>query len=297
MTDAVQSMTGFARQEGVCGTLRWSWELRSVNGKGLDCRIRLPVGYDRLEPMVREALKNGFQRGSIQASLTLSREGHALQAVVNEEAIDAIVRLMESLGDRIKAAPPRWDGLLNIRGVLELKEPDLDVETLEAEHEAILAGLGLAISDLRATRLAEGEKIAAFVEGKIAEIHTLTVRVDEDPSRSPAAIGKRLAEQVSLLLNNSAELDINRIHQEAAILAAKADLREEIDRLYAHVEASRRLIADTGSVGRKLDFLAQEFNREANTICSKSNAASVTANGLELKVIIDQFREQIQNLE
>ncbi|MEO4044462.1 YicC/YloC family endoribonuclease [Hoeflea sp. CAU 1731] len=293
----IQSMTGFARQEGVCGTLRWSWEVRSVNGKGLDCRIRLPVGYDRLEPMVREALKNGFQRGNIQATLTLAREGQAVQAVINQEALDAIVQMMESLGDRIEAAPPRWDGLLNIRGVLELREPDLDSETLAAEQGAILKGLNLAISDLRAARLAEGGKIAAYVEAKVTEIHSLAVRVDEDPSRTPTAIGKRLAEQVKLLLDSGAELDMNRIHQEAAMLASKADLREEIDRLYAHVEACRRLLEETGPVGRKLDFLAQEFNREANTICSKSNAASVTAIGLELKVIIDQFREQIQNLE
>ncbi len=290
-------MTGFSRQEGVFGTLRWSWEVRSVNGKGLDCRIRLPVGFDRLEPLVREALKNGFQRGNIQATLTLAREGHAVQAVVNQEALDAIVKTIESLGDRIEAAPPRWDGLLNIRGVLELKEPDLDVATLSAEQGAILEGLNLAISDLRAARLAEGGKIAAYVEAKVAEIHSLAVRVDNDPSRSPAMIGKRLSEQVSLLLNSGGELDMSRIHQEAAILASKADLREEIDRLYAHVEACQRLLEETAPVGRKLDFLAQEFNREANTICSKSNAASVTAIGLELKVIIDQFREQIQNLE
>ncbi|GKX32845.1 MAG: hypothetical protein MnENMB40S_04630 [Rhizobiaceae bacterium MnEN-MB40S] len=229
--------------------------------------------------------------------MTLAREGHAVQAVVNQEALDAIVQTIESLGDRIEAAPPRWDGLLNIRGVLELKEPDLDVATLSAEQGAILKGLNLAISDLRAARLAEGGKIAAYVEAKVAEIHSLAVRVDNDPSRSPAMIGKRLSEQVSLLLNSGGELDMSRIHQEAAILASKADLREEIDRLYAHVEACQRLLEETAPVGRKLDFLAQEFNREANTICSKSNAASVTAIGLELKVIIDQFREQIQNLE
>lgn len=294
---ALQSMTGFARSEGMVGSFRWAWELRSVNGRGLDLRVRVPTGYDRIEPIVRKTVSKAFQRGNIQLSLSVSREESQTYPSVNEKALDAVIAVAEKLAKRMGSAPPTVDGLLNIRGVLEFNEPVMDTETARIEETALLDGLASAVSDLAAMRSSEGEKIGALLMEHVAGIEGLIKRVDADPSRTPAAIVQRLSQQVAALLEASADLDVDRLHTEAAILAAKADLREEIDRLTVHVAACRDLLRDGGAIGRRLDFLAQEFNRESNTICSKSNAASVTSAGLELKVLIDQFREQVQNLE
>ncbi len=293
----LQSMTGFARGEGGFGTLRWVWELRSVNGRGLDLRVRTPPGFERLEPSIRKSLSDAFQRGNIQVSLTIQRDELPAQPVLNEAALDAVLGLIKKLADRVETAPPTLDGLLNIRGVLELQEPDIDPQTREREEVAILDGLQAAIDELTEMRSAEGTKIGVFLKAQIDAVEALVQRIEADPSRQPEAIVRRLAEQVKLLMKTDSALDEDRLHMEAVILATKADLREEIDRLSAHIGATRALLADGGAVGRKLDFLAQEFNRETNTICSKSNAAPVTATGLELKVLIDRFREQVQNLE
>ncbi len=290
-------MTGFARAEGSVGPFRWAWELRSVNGRGLDLRLRLPPGLERLEPAVRKAISSSFQRGNIQLALTVSRDETPLQPVVNEAALDAVIDIVKQLADRVDATPPTLDGLLNLRGVLEIREPDIDPEDARKEEDAVMECLQSAISGLAAMRESEGEKIGLFLSSQVDGVETLVRRIDADPSRQTDAIVERLAAQVKLLRQADGDLDENRLHMEAAILAAKADLREEIDRLTAHVEACRTLLENGGAIGRKLDFLAQEFNRETNTICSKSNAASVTALGLELKVLIDQFREQVQNLE
>ena len=293
----LQSMTGFARSEGALGSCRWAWEMRSVNGKGLDMRIRLPAGLERLEPEIRKHVSTAFQRGSIQLTLSISRDETPLLPVINEPALQAVLEAAKRLSGETGATPPTIDGLLAIRGVLEFREPSTDAETMAAEETAILDGLAAAIADLAAMRASEGEKVGHFLRDQIDAVETLVRRVDADPSRTPEAIAERLAGQVRLLLDSGSEMDEGRLHMEAAILAAKADLREEVDRLTAHVEATRQLMAAGGAVGRRLDFLAQEFNRETNTICSKSNAASVTAIGLELKAVIDQFREQVQNLE
>ncbi len=293
----LQSMTGFARNEGAAGSFRWVWELRSVNGRSLDLRMRLPAGYDRIEPTVRKAISKSFQRGNIQLSLTVSRDEDQSQLAVNEDALDAVIDLARQVGQRSNASPPSVDGLLNIRGVLEFRDPVVDADTAAAEEAALLDGLASAIDDLAAMRSAEGGKIGVLLLNHVAGIEALVHQVDSDPSRTPAAIADRLAGQVRALLDAHADFDEDRIYTEAAILAAKADLREEIDRLTVHVGACRELLAEGGAIGRRLDFLAQEFNRESNTICSKSNAASVTSAGLDLKVLIDQFREQVQNLE
>ena len=293
----LQSMTGFARADGSVGAFRWAWEARSVNGRSFDLRLRLPPGFERLDPTIRKAVSSAVQRGNLQLTLTVSRDETPLQPVVNEAALDAIIELVERLADRVDAAPPTLDGLLNVRGVLEVREPDLDPEDARSEEEAIIDGLKSAVAGLVEMREAEGEKIGSFLLSQIDGVEALVQRIDADPSRQPDAIVERLAAQVKLLRQADGGLDENRLHMEAAILAAKADLREEIDRLAAHVEACRELLGEGGAIGRKLDFIAQEFNRETNTICSKSNAASVTALGLELKVLIDQFREQVQNLE
>lgn len=293
----LQSMTGFSRSEGQSGRARWVWELRSVNGKGLDIRLRLPPGLDAVEVEARRLASLRFTRGNLQAGLTVTTEDAGIAAVINNEALDAILRLKAELGDRIDPAPLRFDTLLGMRGVIDLREPEEDPAARETRDADIITGLETALDRLVEMRSAEGEALAAILRGQIDRIEALALSVEADPSRSQEAIVARLAQQVAALTEASPALDSDRLHMEAAILATKADLREEIDRLKAHVAAARSLLDAGGPIGRKLDFLAQEFNRESNTICAKSVSVAVTAAGIELKVVIDQFREQIQNLE
>ncbi|MCY0094494.1 YicC/YloC family endoribonuclease [Hoeflea ulvae] len=294
---AIQSMTGFARHEGEAEGCRFVWELRSVNGKGLDVRLRLPQGFEALEQPVRKAAAAALTRGNLQVSLSVNAKGAAVEAVVNEAALEAVIGLVDKLALRIDARKPALDGILNIKGVLEFRDPELSDEMRAARDRAVLAGFMVALEALRSMRLSEGAALARVLGDQVDRIEVLTLAVESDPSRSPENIRARLAEQVASLMDTGAGLDRDRLHMEAALLATKADLREEIDRLKAHVEAARALLSGDSAAGRRLDFLAQEFNRETNTICSKSNAAAVTAIGLDLKVLIDQFREQVQNLE
>lgn len=294
---AIQSMTGFARHEGEALNCRFVWELRSVNGKGLDVRLRLPPGFEPLEQPLRKAAAAQLARGNLQVVLSVSSNGPALEAVVNEAALDSVVALVERLGRRIDARKPALDGLLNIRGVLEFRDPELADADRRDRDKAVFDGFTIALDGLKAMRVSEGAALTKVLAEQLDRIEALTRKVEADPSRSPEAIRARLSDQVAALLDTGAPLDRERLHMEAALIATKADLREEIDRLKAHVEAARALLTGDGAAGRRLDFLAQEFNRESNTICSKSNAASVTAIGLDLKVLIDQFREQVQNLE
>ncbi len=294
---ALQSMTGFARREGTSGRGRWAWELRSVNGKGLDIRLRLPPGLERLEADARKAIAERLSRGNLQVSLSLSVEESRVEVVVNQDALTAVLALRDQLAGIVDPAPLKLESLMAVRGLVEFKEVEEDEEALAARDADIVAGLDAALGDLRDMRRQEGDALGKILLGQVATIETLTTAVERDPSRSPQEIAARLTTQVAMLLDGSSGLDRDRLHAEAALLATKADLREEIDRLKAHVAAARDLISKGGPVGRKLDFLAQEFNRESNTICSKSNAAAVTAAGIELKVVIDQFREQVQNLE
>ncbi|QWW68976.1 YicC/YloC family endoribonuclease [Rhizobium sp. WYJ-E13] len=294
---ALQSMTGFARREGTAGRWRWAWELRSVNGKGLDVRLRLPPGLERLEADVRRIAGENFSRGNLQATLSLTTGESQLEAVLNQDAFAAVLAMRDKLEGLIDPAPLRLDTLLSIRGLVDFRETQDSEEAIAARDADILSGLMAALSDLRIMREQEGAALTRVLLGQIATIEGLTSTIEADPSRSPQEIAARLSAQVALLMEGAGALDRDRLHAEAALLATKADLREEIDRLKAHVTASRDLLVKGGPVGRKLDFLAQEFNRESNTICSKSNASAVTAAGIELKVVIDQFREQVQNLE
>lgn len=293
----LQSMTGFARVEGTSGRTRWVWELRSVNGKGLDIRLRLPPGFEALEGDVRRLAGESLARGNLQIGLSVSVSEAQVEAVVNQGALAAVLALREQLAGMIDPAPLRLDTLLTVRGVVDFRETDESEAERAARDADIRAGLSEAIRCLAEMRRKEGAALAGVLLGQVARIETLTATVEADPSRSVPAIAERLSAQVATLLQGTTALDRDRLHQEAALIATKADLREEIDRLKAHVAAARELIAEGGPIGRKLDFLAQEFNRESNTICSKSNAAAVTAAGIELKVVIDQFREQVQNLE
>jgi len=294
---ALQSMTGFARREGTSGRWRWAWELRSVNGKGLDLRLRFPPGLERMESDVRRLAGERFSRGNMQASLSVSAGESRIETVLNQEALSAVLALRDQLGGIIDPAPLQLDTLLAIRGIIEFRESEDGDEAIAARDSDIVEGLIAALADLRHMRETEGAALSRVLLDHVATIEGLTEVIERDPSRSPQEISTRLAAPVALLMDGSGKLDRDRLHAEAALLATKADLREEIDRLKAHVVAARDLLGKGGPVGRKLDFLAQEFNRESNTICSKSNAAAITAAGIELKVVIDQFREQVQNLE
>ncbi len=293
----LQSMTGFARVEGTSGRTRWAWELRSVNGKGLDIRLRLPPGFEALEADVRPLAGETLARGNLQIGLSVSISEAQVEAVVNQGALAAVLALRTQLAGTIDPAPLKLDTLLSMRGVVDFREADESEAERTARDADIREGLAEAIRRLAEMRRREGAALAGVLLGQVARIEALTAAVEADPSRSVSAIAERLSAQVALLMQGTTALDRDRLHQEAALLATKADLREEIDRLKGHVAAARELIAAGGPIGRKLDFLAQEFNRESNTICSKSNAAAVTAAGIELKVVIDQFREQVQNLE
>lgn len=291
-------MTGFARASGLAGPTSATWELRSVNGKSVELRLRLPPGMDRLEPKVRQAVTARLGRGNIQCSLSLVRTAAtSVQPVVNQAFLRDVATLAKRLEVEFGAAPATADGLLALRGVLDVPEIAETEEQRIDLDAALLTILDQAVASLISARESEGIALKAVLSGQIDDIEVLTLRAEADPSREPNSIRERLTEQVRLLLEAGPGLDEQRLHMEAALLATRADIREEIDRLKTHVAAARQLLVQGGQVGRKLDFLAQEFNRESNTLCSKSNAAAVTAIGLELKAVVDRFREQIQNLE
>lgn len=296
---SLQSMTGFSRAAGDARGSAISWEVKSVNGKAVELRLRTPPGYERIEPQARAELQRRFSRGNFQATLTMSRpSGQQIQPTVNELFLKDVASLAQRLQQQFGTAPATADGLLALRGVLDVAEPVETEADRAALDEAIMAVFQTALSGLEDARRAEGAALAGLLDGHIDQIAALTAKAEADPSREPANIKTRLAEQVRLLMDASGgALDEQRLYLEASLLAAKADIREEIDRLNTHVASARKLLRDGGVVGRKLDFLAQEFNRESNTLCSKANAAAVTAVGLDLKAVVDQFREQVQNLE
>ena len=294
---SLRSMTGFGRADGAAAGYLWTWELRSVNGKGLDMRLRLPSGFERLDLPTRERSAKLLSRGNIQATMTVWRDGASEKLVVNEDVLAGVIAAMERIGSRISVQPPTLDGLLAVRGLIETAEPIDDPEAQAALDGAILANFDEALSDLVAMRAREGSAIAGMLQLRLDEIARLTSAAEGSPARTVEAIRARLTEQVAALIDAAPALDPDRLHQEAVLLATKADIREEIDRLQAHVEAARTLLAEGGPVGRRLDFLAQEFNREVNTLCAKAGDRSLTAIGLELKAVVDQLREQIQNLE
>jgi uncharacterized protein (TIGR00255 family) len=294
---ALSSMTGFARGQGVSGAYAWAWELKSVNGKGLDLRLRLPPGWDAVEVPVRSRAAEALVRGTIYGTLTAKREGVSPVVRVNEPVLAAVLATIKSLGGRVDAAPPQLDGILSLKGVIEVVDEDEREEDRVAAEAAVVAGFQATVAELADMRRREGAALGQILSQRLAEIAALAVRAEAVPGRKPEAIKARIAEQVETLLAASERFDPDRLHQEAILIASKADIREELDRLASHVTQGRRLLADGGAVGRRLDFLAQELNREANTICSKSNDVELTNIGLELKTVVEQFREQVQNLE
>ena len=295
----IASMTGFGEAAGTAGGLAWRIEIRSVNGRGLDMRFRLPQGADALEPVLRAAVRERLARGSVTVQVSVERERAPASFRVDEKALgdllDALDTINATLGrrplDRSDIDPLR---LVGIRGLVEAGELS---DTLSKEERAAIADdMDVALSVLVRNRETEGEHLKQVVLAQMDAIAGLVAEAEASPARTPEAIRERLARNIARL-SDQPGLDEARLHQEAVLLATKADIREEIDRLHAHVDAARGLVSGDGPAGRKLDFLAQEFNREANTLCSKSNDPDVTRIGMELKVIIDQFREQVQNIE
>jgi uncharacterized protein (TIGR00255 family) len=291
------SMTGFARSQGSAGGYHWAWELKSVNGKGLDLRLRLPQGWDAIEVPARVSAARHLARGNVSAILTVERTGALAAVRVNEEVLAALLETIGRIAQRVEASPPSLDGILGLKGVMEITETEENAAARREAEGAVAAGFEAALSDLVSARRNEGLALARLLETRLVEIARLTAAAEASPARAPEAIRARLAEQVKSIVGTGEKFDSDRLYQEAILLAAKADVREELDRLKAHVEAAQKLLAAGGPVGRKLDFLAQELNRESNTLCAKSNDVSLTAIGLDLKAVVDQFREQVQNLE
>ena len=294
---SLRSMTGFARADGSANGTRWTWEIRSVNGKGLDIRLRLPAGFERLDPAARERCAGQLTRGNIQSTLTIVSDTSAARIRINEDVLGEVLAAMQKIGGRIDVQPPTLDGILSIRGVVEAADNELDEAARTALDEEILKSFDRTLTDLVAMRAREGQAIGNVLGARLSEIARLVRAAEASPARRPEAIRARLAEQVAALLDAAPALDPDRLHQEAVLLATQADIREEIDRLDAHVVAATEMLAEGGPVGRRLDFLAQEFGRETNTLCAKANDRTLTAIGLELKAVVDQLREQIQNLE
>lgn len=290
----LQSMTGFARGTGAGSGVQWVWEIRSVNGKGLDVRFRGPPGMERLEQVAREQAASRFTRGSIQLGLTIRRNTQGSTIRVNRPALEELVQIVREFPET-EGRSPSVERLMAIRGIVDIT--DEETEASDEVLQDIITTLREALDQLMAMRRAEGEAVAAILSSRLDQIEILTSAARANPARAPEAIRARLSAQLALLLDETSTLDVERLHQEAALLAIRADIAEEVDRLTAHVLAARELMAIGGAVGRRLDFLAQEFNREANTLCSKSNDRSLTAIGLDLKATVDQFREQVQNLE
>jgi uncharacterized protein (TIGR00255 family) len=290
-------MTGFARRHGECAPYSWTWEIRSVNSRGLDIRLRLPAGWDAIDGPVRRMSAQGLVRGTVNASLSVERKDMLPVVRVNEAVLAAVLATLRQLAGEVKAEPPRLDGILSLKGVLDVVEEPEREEDRRAAESAVVAGFQDTLADLLAMRRQEGEALARVLTLRTAEIAALTARADAAPGRRAEAVRARIAEQVAMLLDASTRLDPERLHQEAVLIASKADIREELDRLASHVGQIEGLLRQGGAVGRRLDFLAQELNREANTLCSKSNDVELTHIGLDLKHVVEQFREQVQNLE
>jgi uncharacterized protein (TIGR00255 family) len=295
--DPVSSMTGFGGDEGRHQVVAWRWDIRSVNSRGLDVRTRLPPGYDALEPRLRERIGATLTRGNVSISLNVSRDDGGAELRINEAALAKVLAMAERVRASGDFAPMSVEGLLGLRGVLEVGEGSEAEDVAEARQAAMFASFERALAQLVSSRRAEGGRLAPVIEDHLASIQRLVDEIGASPARSPDAIRARLKEQVARLLDSATPLDETRLHQEAALLAVKADVEEELQRLRAHIAAAREMMAGGKPAGRRLDFLAQEFNREANTTCSKANDIETTRAGLALKAVIEQMREQIQNIE
>lgn len=300
MTDARQppgplsSMTGFARVAGTTGPVQWAFEARSVNGRGLEVRLRVPSGLDAAGDAARAALQNALARGQCQVSLAVTRPEAAARVRVDEALLASLAAAVARVPRPEGMSPATLDGLLGIRGVVVSdEEPGADPEALARD---LAEAAGRLAAGLVAARRAEGHRLRAIVEGQVAAMSGLVRAAEENPGRRPEAVRARLAASIAGLLD-AGSLDPDRLHQEAVLAVAKADVREELDRLAAHLDSVRALLAGGGAIGRKLDFLAQELGREANTLGAKAGDIALSRIGLDLKAVVEQFREQVQNVE
>ncbi len=293
----LSSMTGFARSAGQMEDASWAWEVKSVNAKGFDLRLRLPGGLDGVEAEARRMLGTVIARGTIHASLDLTRGGKSAEIHINETLAIELARKLLDVARSTGMQPPSFDAILAVRGVLEVREQSETDEQRVLMTEAITRSLEDGIVGLVASRQAEGAALGAILTEKILAIEMLVLAADAHPARSADSIKSRIKRQIQDLLGSNEGLDPQRLHQEAMLLAVKGDIREELDRLKAHVAQARQLFERGGAIGRRLDFLAQELSREANTLCAKSADSGLTVIGLDLKTLVEQFREQVQNVE
>jgi uncharacterized protein (TIGR00255 family) len=294
---SIVSMTGFAESTGSHDGLRWRWEAKSVNGRGLDLRLRTPPGFDSLEQPARVLATERFRRGNFQIALMVETQDGAKGLRVDPVALASAVKLAREIAAETGLAPARIDGILALKGVIVQEETGALDPVARAHRDAeILRSLAMAFDALNRARVGEGTKLAQLFSTQVDEVARLVAEAESLAAAQPAALRQRLTTQMQELLTG-APLSEDRLAQEVALLATRADVREELDRLKAHVQDARALLKSGEAVGRKLDFLSQEFNREANTLCSKSTDIALTRVGLALKAVIDQFREQAQNVE
>jgi uncharacterized protein (TIGR00255 family) len=291
----VASMTGFARAEGEAAGITWVWELKSVNGRSLDLRLRLPAGYDALEAPLRAALGSRLRRGNVSALLTVNRVSPPAIRV-NREMLAQIVALLGELAGEVEAAPARLDGLIGLRGVIETVDDEPE-DMIEARRAAIAGSWSVALDRLAAARGEEGARLAAVLSAQLAELGSLVAAASASAAAQPEALRSRLQQTIAELVDLAPTMPAERVAQELALLVSRSDIREELDRLRAHLAQAGDLLKKGEGVGRQLDFLCQELNREANTLCSKSADIELTRIGLALKLAVEQFREQVQNLE
>ncbi|MBR0655184.1 YicC/YloC family endoribonuclease [Plastoroseomonas arctica] len=299
MTETLASMTGFARASGpLADGTSYVWEIRSVNGRNLDVRLRLPPGSDGLEASLREAVQQRLKRGNVSATLTLKREERAPRLALDVAVLDQFLALALDVAARIPgAAPPRAEALLTLPGVLKGAETVVDEAAEAAKAHVVAAGFLEALAGLEESRRAEGAKLAIILGTLLGEIAELCAAAAGEAALQPAAQRARLTEQLAQLLDGERRVPDDRLAAEVALLASKSDVREELDRLAAHLEQARALLGSGVAIGRKLDFLTQEFVREANTLCSKSATVALTRIGLDLKAAIERLKEQAANVE
>jgi uncharacterized protein (TIGR00255 family) len=294
---SIASMTGFAREAGITGSYQWAWELKTVNGRGLEVRVRTPSGLDAVGEEARGLILKALTRGQGQLNLSLSKASSAPRLRVNQDVLQSLLSAIGGLALPENVKPASLDGLLSVRGVVEMDDDAADPMQDDTLVAALKDGIGALIEGLKLARQKEGRALTGVLGQQLDLIARLVDEAEAAPGRQPEAIRARLEAQLAELLDGKSALDPARLHQEAVLIAARADIREELDRLRAHVDAARGLLQEGGAVGRRLDFLAQEFGREANTLCAKANDVSLSRIGLELKAVIEQFREQVQNVE
>ncbi|MGY9000576.1 MAG: YicC/YloC family endoribonuclease [Rhodospirillales bacterium] len=297
-TNQISSMTGFSRSSANADGYSWNWEAKSVNGKGLDVRCRLPHGFEEVEVEARAATGKAFKRGNFNLILTIQEPSNQSQYRVNRALLNQLVETAIDLHANFqKFDKPSLDGLFAVRGVVEPVSDGVGGADQSARKAEILSGLKEVLSGLAQSRIEEGIHIGVVLFKQLDLIIELCQKAERIAAFQPTVIRERLKQQVAELLATIPTLSEERLAQEAAILMTKADVREELDRLQAHIAAAKSLMEEGGVIGRRLDFLCQEFNREVNTLCSKSADVGLSKIGLELKSVIEQYREQVQNIE